>query len=43
MRQLVSLRRLIEDEELDPNNVFIDPEDVVEIEDDEDEDEDEGE
>jgi len=39
MRQLVSLRRLIEDEGLDPDNVFVDPEDVVEIEDDEDEEE----
>jgi len=38
MRQLVPLRRLIEDEGLDPDNVYIDPEDVVEIEDDETED-----
>lgn len=37
MRQLVLLRRLIEDETIDPDGTYVDPGDLVELEADDDE------
>ncbi|MFC1903236.1 hypothetical protein ACFLX4_04130 [Chloroflexota bacterium] len=39
MRQLVTIRRLIEDEGINPDSTYVDPEDVVELEEDEDQEE----
>ena len=35
MRELVKIRRLLEDEELDPDTTYVDPDDIVQIENDE--------